>query len=336
MRRINRKRVIDETIKKETSDQTKEIKQVLQQKLPIEDVIRFSDAEHEKLTNRYWFKFPPVWRTIVNQELIIGIRSTSLKTNYKPFKVFKPQFRVKLKYKDVNIDGYFTPELNIESEWYGYKFMLMMGICLRQKFWKFFSEVGFPTDILQITPLYTDDIYAPDIPAVDLEANPKYVHARDCRYRLSFCIDKNTITKYDNLLMDIQYDEYDIPFMTITTLIDYFKLDSNIPNIHIRTPYFTTSIMNTIKAEDIILTSSLANQSRDNYIGKGNQTFIPIKQYPISSADSTFWIDLSITEFWRSEGIGYVDTIPVELNEYHRSSCLIEIQLITQDRSQYI
>ena len=336
MRRINRKRVIDETIKKETSDQTKEIKQVLQQKLPIEDVIRFSDAEHEKGSNRYWFKFPPVWRTITNQDLILGVRSTSLKTNRLPFTVYRPKFGITAKYGDISINEYFTPEITIPSESCGYQLILLLGYWLRDKFFDFFRERGFPTDILQITPLYTDNIYAPDIPVEELEANPKYVHVRDCCYRLSFCVSKKN-TNYKNLLLYIQYEDItDLPFFTLISNFDYFQLDILTTQLHIRTPYFTIPVIRVIKPEDIILTASFANQSKDNYIGTGNQVFNPIKQYPISSADTTFWIDVSIMEFWRSEGKGYIDFIPVELNEYYRSSSLIEIQLITQDRSQYI
>ena len=131
-------------------------------------------------------------------------------------------------------------------------------------------------------------------------------------------------------------DGADIPFMGIAVNVNYFELDISSSNLHVRLPYFTTPIINTIRAEDIILSASFANQSKNNYIGKGSQVFNPIKQYPISSADSTFWIDIGIMEFWRSEDKGYVDFIPVELNQFQRSSSLIEIQLITQDRSQYI
>ena len=111
------------------------------------------------------------------------------------------------------------------------------------------------------------------------------------------------MTDYKNLSLNIEYVEgADIPFISIAPTLDYFELDIDSSHLDIKTPYFTTPIIDAMRPEDIILTASFANQSEDNYIGTGNQVFDHIKQYPISSADSTFWIDICILKFWRNEG----------------------------------
>ena len=68
MRRLNKKKILNETVKQSTSEPVKEIKHILKQTIPVEDVILFSDAEHETGANRYWFNFPATWRTITKSE----------------------------------------------------------------------------------------------------------------------------------------------------------------------------------------------------------------------------------------------------------------------------
>ena len=94
MRRVGKHKIVDQTVKKDTSDQTKEIQQLLVPSIPIEDVIKFSDAEHEEGTNRYWFKFPPAWRNISNQDLILGVRSIKLINDVISIRSFMVTFAV--------------------------------------------------------------------------------------------------------------------------------------------------------------------------------------------------------------------------------------------------
>ena len=78
MRKFGKTKIQNETVKQSTSEPVKEIRHILKQSIPIEDVILFSDAEHTEGTSRYWFNFPSTWRTITNQNLILGVRSISL------------------------------------------------------------------------------------------------------------------------------------------------------------------------------------------------------------------------------------------------------------------
>ena len=94
MRRVGKHKIVDQTVKKDTSDQTKEIQRLLMPSIPIEDVIKFSDAEHEEGTNRYCFKFPPTWRNISNQDLILGVRSITLINDIPNTQVFSVSFNV--------------------------------------------------------------------------------------------------------------------------------------------------------------------------------------------------------------------------------------------------
>ena len=338
MRRINRQKVIDQTVKKDTSEQTKEIQRVLQQKLPIEDAIPFSDAEHEKGTNRYWFKYPSTWRTITNQDLILGLRSTSIQTNYQPFTVFKPKFRVIIKYNEVDINTIFAPVLNIENCWYGYALSSMIIFKLIEAFYDFFKEVGFPTTIVTFTTLYTDDIFEPIHYLEPSDNEPVYNHARKGNYTLSLCLRQDFLMmEYSNMTLNIEYlKNTDMAIGFIARTVEYYELERPQSNIHIRLPHIITPIVNTIKPEHIVLTASFANQSKDNYIGKGSNIYTPIKQYPMNSADTRFWIDVNIIESWESAHKIFSEYIPVELNEFQLTGSLIELQLITQDRSQYI
>ena len=343
MRKVGRNKIIDQTVKRETSDQTKEIKQVLQQKLPIEDAIAFSDAEHEKESNRYWFNYPSTWRTITNQDLILGLRSTSIQTNYQPFIVFKPKFRVIIKYNEVDINTIFAPVLNIEKYWYGYALINMITLKLEEAFNDFFKEVGFPTNIVTFVTLFNDEIFEPIYYLEPSENEPVYNHARNGNYTLSLYLRQDfMLMEYSNMTLSVEYlnighiQNTDMAFNFIAQSVEYYELERPDSNIHIRLPHIITPIVNTIKPEHIVLTASFANQSKDNYIGKGSNIYTPIKQYPISSADTKFWIDVNIIESWRSAHKLFSEYIPVELNEFQLTGSLIEIQLITQDRSQYI
>ena len=329
MRKVGRKKIVDETVKKETSDQTKEIKRVLQPNIPVEDVIKFSDAEHEEGTNRYWFNFPPTWRTITNQNLILGVRSTSIKTTINEFDVLRPTIGIVIDYNDIHINEDVQIEVPIMNKFDGIGILFKCSEDISNYFRKLLREhKGLP--FIGATYFYTDgNVWAPREEEYDVE--------RNCCYNLTFFVYSGW-SELQNFSLEIAYvSQTDLPFDTLIQSVEYIEFHDEERNVHVKVPRFIIPVVSTLKPNDIVLTASFANQTKDNYIGIGSQTFTPIKQYPISSSDSKFWIDLSVYQSWEDQYFDHVSgTIPVELNKFEGMSSLIEIQLITQDRSQYI
>ena len=329
MRKVGRKKIVDETVKKETSDQTKEIKRVLQPSIPVEDVIKFSDAQHEEGTNRYWFNFPPTWRTITNQNLILGVRSTSIKTTINEFDVLRPTIGIVIDYNDIHINEDVQIEVPIMNKFDGIGILYKCTEDISNYFRKLLREhKGLP--FIGATYFYTDgNVWRPMEEEYDVE--------RNCCYNLTFFVYSDW-TELQNFSLEIAYvSQTDLPFDALIQSVEHVEFHNEERNVHVRVPRFTIPVVSTLKPNDIVLTASFANQTKDNYIGIGSQTFTPIKQYPINSSDSKFWIDLTVHQSWEDADFFHVSgTIPVELNKFEGMSSLIEIQLITQDRSQYI
>ena len=55
-----------------------QIKAALTPSIPIEQVVYLNDdkvVSHEKGSNRYWINYPDTWRTVANQQLVLGVRA---------------------------------------------------------------------------------------------------------------------------------------------------------------------------------------------------------------------------------------------------------------------
>ena len=64
--------------KEEMSPVVQQIKSVITPSIPIEQVVYLNDDKvvtHIEGTNRYWINYPDTWRTISNQQLILGVRA---------------------------------------------------------------------------------------------------------------------------------------------------------------------------------------------------------------------------------------------------------------------
>lgn len=79
-----RSRVVNESTVTPLTKEAADMKQVLNDNIkpiPIEHVFRTNvNCRHERNTNRYHFNYPGEWRTITNQQLLIGIRAVYFKT----------------------------------------------------------------------------------------------------------------------------------------------------------------------------------------------------------------------------------------------------------------
>ena len=76
------------------------------------------------------------------------------------------------------------------------------------------------------------------------------------------------------------------------------------------------------------LSASFCSRSANNYLGSTSSVFNPPKLYPLTGSDMTFWIDLYSSILESRQGI--------ELPSDFKQDIIIEIQLITQNKSSYI
>lgn len=72
---MKKQRRVNEAYTEPLNENAKDMKRAIKDDIPIEHIFATNvNAEHEQGTNRYVFKFPEMWRTIANQELIFGVR----------------------------------------------------------------------------------------------------------------------------------------------------------------------------------------------------------------------------------------------------------------------
>ena len=303
MRRIKKNKAINETVKQSTSEPVKEMKHILKQSIPIEDVILFSDAEHEEGTSRYWFNFPSTWRTISNQNLVLGVRSISLVNEL-------PQV--------IKFDIRFVIAHNINQTGDEHKVIqLNASFDIDLKFDQGYNLLKRITENLNVSYVLTADMK--EDPDVKFKAYPLNELAPNC-----FGIRVYAENVPENKYVRILYYEQGNYFDQLYSEWYYEDFETEDQFVKFIFPY-----ANTLYIKDFYLTSSISTQSEHNYLGRTNDVYNPPKQFPLSSADSRFWVDLH--SFHIKD-----DSLHAELPEKYRNQFLIEIQLITQDKDKYI
>ena len=303
MRRLNKKKILNETVKQSTSEPVKEMKHILKQSIPIEDVILFSDAEHETGTNRYWFNFPATWRTIANQNLILGARSISLVNDI-------PQV--------IKFDIKFIIAHNINQEGENQKVIqLNASFDIDLKFDQGFSLVERIADELVASYILSFD--PKEDPLVEFKAYPLNEFSPNC-FGIRVYVEDVPKDKYVKIIFHEQTNYFDQLYS------EWYYEDFESADQFVK---FIVPYANTLYVKDFYLTSSISTQSKHNYFGKTNDVYNPPKQFPLSSADSRFWIDLH--SFYIKD-----DSLHAELPEKYENQFLIEIQLITQDKDRFI
>ena len=157
-------------------------------------------------------------------------------------------------------------------------------------------------------------------PLVEFKAYPLNELAPNC-----FGIRAYVENVPENKYVKILYYEQGNYFDQLYSERDYEEYDSG-ENKFVK---FIFPYANTLYVKDFYLTSSISTQSKHNYFGRTNDVYNPPKQFPLSSADSRFWIDLH--SFYIKD-----ESLHAELPEKYKNQFLIEIQLITQDKDRFI
>ena len=309
MRKFGKTKIQNETVKQSTSEPVKEIRHILKQSIPIEDVILFSDAEHTEGTSRYWFNFPSTWRTITNQNLILGVRSISLVNEIPQVIKFDVRFVIAHNInqtgdnqKIIHLNASFDIDLKFNQ---GYSLLKRITDNLYVSYILTANKEEDPSVVFQAYPInefspncFGIRVYAENVP------DDKYV-------RILYLEQGNY---FDQLYSEWNYEEYDS------------AIQASEENRFVR---FIVPYANTLYVKDFYLTSSIATQSEHNYLGRTNDVYQPPKQFPLSSADNRFWIELH--SFYIKDA-----TLHAEIPEKYKNQFLIELQLITQEKDKYI
>ena len=73
-----REKIQNEPKKEEILPVVQQIKTAMTPGIPIEQVVYLNDSrivDHDSGSNRYWVNYPDTWRTVSNQQLVLGVRA---------------------------------------------------------------------------------------------------------------------------------------------------------------------------------------------------------------------------------------------------------------------
>ena len=323
MRRVGKHKIVDQTVKKDTSDQTKEIQRLLMPSIPIEDVIKFSDAEHEEGTNRYCFKFPPKWRNISNQDLILGVRSITMINDVPNTQVFGVIFSVEYRITTVKETEKKTHELPKTS--IDLKFKVTWSDDASTYMENIFHEF---TDVFEteLKKLETKEQKG-DTPLLDLLKGKWLLVYNKADSQWGLLVDGIDIQQDDNdfIRVLVETEKCSELWNSIMTYSFPFFVAKwrNCMITAFTPPLFTTQLIPNAQ-----LSASFCSRSANNYLGSTSSVFNPPKLYPLTGSDTTFWIDLYSSILESRQGI--------ELPSDFKQDIIIEIQLIAQNRSPYV
>ena len=319
MRKVGRTKIKDETVKRETSDATKEVQRVLMPSIPIEDVIKFSDAKHESGTNRYLFSFPPTWRNISNQDLILGVRSIKLINDVTSTQVFSVLFRVEYR---ITVD--YTPYVLFEQS----------------------INIQFKVTWSDDASTYMENIFHSFTEAFETELEKLETKKHKGVTPLLSLLKGKWVLVYNNesrnwalMVPSIKEpeDENDYIYVSVETeksseswnSIMVFSEDEDISGWEeSQMTVFFAPLSMTQLIPNAQLSASFCSRSANNYLGSTSSVFNPPKLYPLTGSDTTFWIDLYSSILESRQGI--------ELPSDFKQDIIIEIQLIAQNRSPYV
>ena len=317
-------KVTNEVQKQPLSPEAQDIKQAIQQTQshPIEQVIfvhapvadEHDFLQHERLTNRYTFKYPETWRTIPNSELSIGVRGIHLRHSeaivYR-VKAIPGQFYVPYKsvfqwYPDLGFElekvVYVNEEPNFAS-WCD-----LLNAWVRQ----LYDEEAIPSELFPKNNLsvnkwtYEYDSYTKTC---------RFHQVREAKEEQPAEIKFQLIWKFENISRELKrhfevlangeiFDPLQMP--------DKYSDDMEFRFQGSWTPY-----------SQYLIAASFVGQSRRNYLGFTGTQFNPPKIYKVPSGDVHFHIDL-----YSADGLE-----ERELPEDYTDFIAIEIQLMSQPLS---
>lgn len=304
---MKRRKITNEANKERLTPEMNEIKSLLQQDIPIEQVIYINENEHKSGTNRYTINYPEIWRTIPNQQLILSVRSICLR-NYPrdigisfTFDVYKEAADPRqewdilplddFKYSGVYNPGIFTLDRLCESM--NRQFNVYRN-AMKEKF-----GVDYLVDFDRWDIRYVDSfsLYWKESFTQKWAVKCNIKHFSETKDIRNIIFDRNNSEDFNPLFPDIAYRR---------------------PVIKFKDQHYADT--------DYLLAASFVNQTDHYYLGFVNSTFNPPKMYVIPRGDTNFWVDIFTPDAQEQR----------ELPDDGKAFITIECQLLTKPMSKYI
>ena len=259
MRKVKLHRA-NETVIEPLSENAKDIKRAIKNDIPTEHIFSTNvNATHEKGTNKYIFKFPEIWRNIVNQELIIGVRQIYLNrsTRYISYSIeitIEGSSSMKVKVPDSFV---LKPneDFNVLLDRMNNKIKECYAIALKSAFFKRDIHFRFHRE--------NDIVYILTSPT-----------------KLGDINENNNVSNVINDSMEIYCATEDM-----RNLFGFEKKTFTFPDV------YTFKLWD--RNDVIEVTASFVKQTESQHLGYSGTTYNPIKYYKIDSSDQYFWIELA-------------------------------------------
>lgn len=213
----------------------------------------------KEIFNRFWFEYPPEWRTANVKDRYIGFRSFYVSKIYRHL-----QFDLEITIRD---ESFLNPE-NV----------ITVPVHNRIRYEEYLTTLYFDLRncVKEYLELHKDEYINMPVP----EWN-KIRMDRDFTK-------EDGITKYCNKLF-YEDDDVDITFAILNPNSDakaILNINGDVSSRRI--VYFN----NLWDRHSILLQSNIAVNNSKNYLGFTNKNYNPIKYYKINSQDTKFYIDL--------------------------------------------
>lgn len=265
------------------NDRYEDDEPIVEDKEPAKTCYRDKD-----MFNRFWFEFPPEWRTSSQKERVIGLRTFWVSKTYRHL-----QFDLSVRYyKDdgqgscaeneftVPINSWLDYTKDLREIWIDLRSALNRYIEKHREEWE---REGKP------------------VPSIDMFGmNYEYYKDEDLNQRI-LC---NILYTNDN---------------NVTVMVSNLNHDARAvlncedpPEEYARLIRFK----NVWDRHSILLKSSICNNNTSNYLGYSHKNYYPIKYFKINCSEPRFYIDLYH---------GHKHDIPINLPVDERESIILEI-----------
>ena len=241
------------------------------------------------MNNRYWFEFPPEWRTSSQRERIIGLRTFWVSKTFR-----RVWFDLDIRYFEDNgtetMENAFTVpikcwldyEKDLREIWYDLRSQVKAYIAEHKEQWEREDKPVPSVSMIQMDYLYIE---------------------KDNRVLLG-----------NHLFANPGYEE-DI-FLRIRNLSDDAKAVLNCEEPETDDYHSDIIFEDLWDRHSILLKSSICNNNTSNYLGYSHKNYNPIKYFKISCSEPRFYIDLYH---------GHKHDIPINLPKDERESIILEI-----------
>ena len=298
-----------------------QIKSVMTPSIPIEQVVYLNDNKvvyHENGSNRYWINYPDTWRTVSNQQLVLGVRA---------IRKFWNNLRMEMKVVFEVIDADGENEAEEEEEEI-------------EKSWTFIFQANLsPSDVIagreKEFVARINEQWKEWVEDISERAKSKYF-ADIASRRWLYCEEPLREFFIIRSPCPTNESEFTIPYTVSVTELSisrdfqtcfytgmFFQRNSKSGGTCRGIEFKPRNNEFKYYNDTYLLAASFVGQTNYQYLGFTNTQFNPPKQYVIPNGDTKFWIDVV-----SADGLD-----EVELNS--RDLIAIELQLITIPLQKY-